>query len=174
MPRKREWAPAIIFASNYEAIIITTISRPWITTACDWLRHACHCICTVVWNTECSPERGPEWAGMRLRHVWLESAQERPWKPGVLRPGSAFWPESADWADVPYLCVEEECVLGLCIGRVSDLDPRVRIPPVCVESATNRVVCDGAVCADVRCVWSSTVFWAYKGRMATVSGVHCR
>ena len=50
---------------------------------------------------------------------------------------------------MPYLCVEEECVLGLCIGRVSDLDPRVRIPPVCVESATNRVVCDGAVCADV-------------------------
>ena len=27
---------------------------------------------------------------MRLRHVWLESAQERPWKPGVLRPGSAL------------------------------------------------------------------------------------
>ena len=27
---------------------------------------------------------------MRLRHVWLESAQERPWKPGVLIPGSAL------------------------------------------------------------------------------------
>ena len=42
---------------------------------------------------------------------------------------------------MPHPCVALKCVLELCIGRVSDLDSRVRIPPVCVESATNRVVC---------------------------------
>ena len=74
---------------------------------------------------------------------------------------------------MPYLCVEFECVLGLCMGRVTDLDSRVRIPPVCVESATNRVVCVTELCVPTSGVFLSSI-WAYKGSMATVSGVHCR
>ena len=128
---------------------------------------------SVVWNTECSPERGPEWAGMRLRHVWLESAQERPWKLGVLRPGSALLARERGLSGraVPV------CWIGVCIGIVywSCVRPGFACPdPSCVygERYQPSCVCDGAVFADVRCVWSS--IWAYKGRMAMVSGVHCR
>ena len=60
---------------------------------------------------------------------------------------------------MPYLFVELECVLGLCMGRVSDLDSRVRIPPVCVESATNRVVS-----VTEPCVPMSGVFGRVFGR----------
>ena len=128
--------------------------------------------CSVVWNTECSPERGPEWAGMRLRRVWWESAQERPLKPGVLRPGSALLARERGLSGraLPV------CWIGVCIGIVywscvrrgfACLDPSC----VCGERYQRNCVCDGAVCADVRCVCSS--IWAYKGRMAMVSGVHC-
>ena len=127
----------------------------------------------VVWNTECSPERGPEWAGMRLRRVWLESAQERPWKPGVLRPGSALLARERGLSGraSPVCCIE------VCIGIVywSCVRPGFACPDpscVCGERYQPSCVCDGAMCADVRCVCSS--IWAYKGRMATVSGVHCR
>ena len=74
---------------------------------------------------------------------------------------------------MPHLCVALKCVLELCIGRVSDLDSRVRIPPVCVESATNRVVCVTEPCVPTSGDVKYSI-WAYKGRMATVSGVHCR
>ena len=128
---------------------------------------------SVVWNTECSPERGPEWAGMRLRRVWLKSAQERPWKLGVLRPGSALLAREHGLSGraLPV------CWIGVCIGIVywSCVRPGFVCPDpscVCGERYQLSCVCDGAVCADVRCVCSS--IWAYKGRMATVSGVHCR
>ena len=140
---------------------------PW-----PWPWKSCP-LCSVVWNTECSRERGPEWAGMLLRRVWLESAQERPWKPGVLRPGSALLARERGLSGraLPV------CWIGVCIGIVywSCVRPGFACPdPSCVywEHYQPSCVCDGAVCADVRCVWSS--IWAYKGRMATVSGVHCR
>ena len=60
---------------------------------------------------------------------------------------------------MPYLCVELDCVLGLCIGCVSDLDSPVRIPPVCMESATNRVVY-----VTEPCVTTSGVFCQVFGR----------
>ena len=118
---------------------------------------------SVVWNTECSPERGPEWAGMRLRRVWLESAQERPWKPGVLRPGSALLARERGLSGRAL----SVCCIEVCIGIVywSCVRPGFACPDpscVCGERYQPSCVCDGAVCADVRCVWSSTVFGRTK------------
>ena len=117
----------------------------------------------MVWNTECSPERGPEWAGMRLRRVWLESAQERPWKPGVLRPGSALLARERGLSGRAL----SVCCIEVCIGIVywSCVRPGFACPDpscVCGERYQLSCVCDGAVCADVRCVWSSTVFGRTK------------
>ena len=117
----------------------------------------------MVWNTECSPERGPEWAGMRLRRVWLESAQERPWKPGVLRPGSALLARERGLSGRAL----SVCCIEVCIGIVywSCVRPGFACPDpscVCGERYQPSCVCDGAVCADVRCVWSSTVFGRTK------------
>ena len=117
----------------------------------------------MVWNTECSPERGPEWAGMRLRRVWLESAQEHPWKPEVLRPGSALLARERGLSGRALLV----CCIEVCIGIVywSCVRPGFACPDpscVCGERYQPSCVCDGAVCADVRCVWSSTVFGRIK------------
>ena len=117
----------------------------------------------MVWNTECSPERGPEWAGMRLRRVWLENAQERPWKPGVLRPGSALLARERGLSGR----ASSVCCIEVCIGIVywSCVRPGFACPDpscVCGERYQPSCVCDGAVCADVRCVWSSTVFGRTK------------
>ena len=86
-----------------------------------------------------------------------------------LETGSFFRPGSALLARKRGLSGRDSlvCCIEVCIGIVywSCVRPGFACPDpscVCGERYQPSCVCDGAVCADVRCVWSSTVFGRTK------------